>query len=185
VSHEGTTPDFTDRDWVIEDHLPDGRFLTAFYGADRDIGTCLPGGDETAVLHLDSPKITIPGSVTSPRLTFVHWFATEAGFDGGNVKISVNDGPWQLVQAADFIYNPYNMTLAPASAGNTNPIAGQPAFSGTDDGSTGGTWGRSIVNLAPYAHGGDRVRLRFDIGNDGCGGRFGWFVDDFYVYRCH
>ena len=164
--------------------LPDDRRGRAFFGADPDIGTCAAGGDETAVLHLDSPKITIPASVKAPMLTFNHWVATEPGWDGGNVKISVNGGPWLLVQPADFVYNPYNMTLATAAQGNTNPIAGEPAFSGTDGGSVDGSWGRSIVNLAPYAKPKDKIRLRFDIGNDGCSGNIGWFVDDVTVYQC-
>lgn len=185
VSHGGTTPDFTPRDWRVVSGLPDNRPGKAFFGADPDIGTCAPGGDESAVLHLDSPKITIPASVTAPRLTFDHWVATEPGWDGGNVKISVNDGPWMLIQAADFVYNAYNTTLFTAGQGNTNPIAGQPAFSGTDGGAVDGTWGRSIVNLAPYAHPKDKIRLRFDIGNDGCTGRFGWYIDDLMVYKCH
>ena len=84
---------------------------SAFFGIDFPGGTCAPGGDESGVLHLVSPQITIPASVARPRLTFDHWVATEAGWDGGNLKISVNGGPWQLVQAADFVYNPYNTTL--------------------------------------------------------------------------
>jgi hypothetical protein len=111
--------------------------------------------------------------------------ATEAGWDGGNLKISVNDGPWVLVKAADFVYNPYNTTLFTKAQGNSNPIAGQAAFSGTDGGVVVGSWGRSIVNLAPYAKPKDKIRLRFDLGNDGCGGRFGWYLDDLMVYKCH
>jgi hypothetical protein len=76
------------------------------------------------------------------------------------------------------------LTLATVAQGNTNPLAGQPAFSGTDGGAVDGTWGRSIVNLAPYAQSKDEVQLRFDIGNDGCTGRFGWYVDDLQVYHC-
>jgi hypothetical protein len=185
VSHSGITADFTPRDWEIVSGLPDDRRGRAFFGADPNIGTCVPGGDETAVLHLDSPKITIPSSVKAPMLTFKHWVATEAAWDGGNLKISVNGGPWQLVQPGDFVYNPYNMTLATAAQGNTNPIAGEPAFSGTDGGSVGGSWGRSILNLAPYAKPKDKIQLRFDLGNDGCSGNVGWFVDDVMVYQCH
>jgi Zn-dependent metalloprotease len=186
VSHEAVAPaDFTERDWVVVSNLPDGRPGRAFFGADPDIGTCAPGGDESAVLHLDSPQITIPASVSNPMLTLMHWVATEAGWDGGNIKISVNGGPWTLIDAADFVYNPYNATLATVGQGNTNPLAGEPAFSGTDGGSVDGTWGRSIINLAPYATAKDKFRLRFDIGNDGCTGRFGWYIDDVMVYRCH
>lgn len=185
VSHSGTTADFTPRDWKIVSGLPDDRGGRAFFGADPDIGTCAPGGDESAVLHLDSPKITIPASVDEPMLTFDHWVATEAGWDGGNLKISVNGGPWEVVDPADFVYNPYNSALFTAGQGNTNPIAGEPAFTGTDGGAVGGSWGRSIIDLAPYAKPKDKIRLRFDIGNDGCTGIVGWFVDDVMVYKCH
>jgi hypothetical protein len=185
VSHDAVTPaDFTPREWVVSSSLPDHRAGKAFFGADPDIGTCAPGGDESAVLHLDSPRFKIKQGVTGPLLTFDHWVATEPTWDGGNLKISVNGGPWQLVAAADFVYNPYNLTLATVAQGNTNPLAGQPAFSGTDGGAVDGTWGRSIVNLAPYAHAKDEVQLRFDIGNDGCTGRFGWYIDDLQVYHC-
>jgi hypothetical protein len=63
-------------------------------------------------------------------------------------------------------------------------MAGQPAWSGSDGGSVLGTWGRSIVNLSPYAKAKDKIRLRFDFGTD-CGtGFFGWYIDDVTVYRC-
>ena len=35
--------------------------------------------------------------ILSPRLTFEHYVATELGFDGGNVKISVNGGAYAVV----------------------------------------------------------------------------------------
>jgi Zn-dependent metalloprotease len=184
VSHEGTTPDFTERDWSVVGDLPDGRAGRALFGPNPDIGTCAPGGDETSLLHVDSKQITIPNSVTNPRLTFMHWIATEAAFDGGNVKISVNGGPWTLIPAANFIYNAYNATLA-AAPGNTNPIAGQPAFTGTDGGEVEGTWGRSIINLTGLATSKDKISLRFDFGQDGCTGRFGWYIDDLLVYKCN
>jgi Zn-dependent metalloprotease len=184
VSHTAVTPDFTPRDWKVVSGLPDKRSGRALFGIDFAGGTCAPGGDESGVLHIVSPDITIPAAVTAPRVTFDHWVATEAGYDGGNLKISVNGGAWQLVKAADFVYNPYNTTLATAAQGNTNPMAGEPAFSGSDGGSVSGSWGRSIVNLAPYAKSKDKIRLRFDMGNDGCGGTFGWFVDDLMVYSC-
>ena len=77
------------------------------------------------------------------------------------------------------------MTLTAASGGNTNPLAGQEAFSGTDGGAVSGSWGQSQIdlgylNLAP----GDSVRLRFDFGNDGCAGVDGWYVDDLRVFTC-
>ena len=184
VSHESVTADFTPRDWQVATPLPDMRPGRALFGIDFTGGTCAPGGDQSGVQQIVSPQIVVPASVDAPRLTFDHWVSTEAGFDGGNLKISVNDGPWQLVKTADFIYNPYNGTLATAAQGNTNPMAGQPAFTGADGGSVTGSWGRSIINLEPYAKPKDKIRLRFDIGNDGCGGTFGWYVDDVMVYSC-
>ena len=74
--------------------------------------------------------------------------------------------------------------MTTAAGGNTNPLVGQAAFSGTDGGSVTGSWGRSIVNLAPYAVPGDKVKIRFEMGTDGCGGTFGWYVDDVQVYSC-
>jgi Zn-dependent metalloprotease len=183
-THEGTTADFTERDWSVASNLPDGRPGKAFFGPDYPGGTCAPGGDETAVLHLDSPVITVPSTAPAPRVVFDHWVATEAGWDGGNVKISVNGGAWQLLPDAAFIYNAYNATLFTAGQGNSNPIAGQRAFTGSDGGAVDGSWGRSIIDLTGIANRKDKIRLRFDLGNDGCFGTFGWYVDDLQVLQC-
>jgi hypothetical protein len=85
--------------------------------------------------------IAIPSSASFARATFEHWMSTEAGFDGGNLKISVNGGPFQLVPPSQFSFNNYTLNLFTAADGNTNPLAGQPAWSGTDVGSIGGSWG--------------------------------------------
>ena len=45
------------------------------------------------MIYLTSPQLIIPNSSANARLTFVHWIATEGGWDGGNVKISVNGVP--------------------------------------------------------------------------------------------
>ena len=184
ISHGGTTPDFDGTEWEIVSTLPDDRSGQAFFAPNKDY-TCnaFTFSDQTVVRHLDSPLIALPSNATAPRLTFVHWFATEPGFDGGNVRISVNGGPWTLIANGDFIYNGYTEQLFPATF-NSNPLAGQVAFAGEDDGSTGGTWARSIINLAPYAHAGDTIQIRFDQGQDSCGGRTGWYVDDVSVFRC-
>lgn len=183
VSHTGPV-NYEARDWAVVNNLPTGRTGYAMFAPDRDIGTCGPGGDATSLQSLESAAITIPADAATLRLAFDHWVATEAGWDGGNLKISVNGGAWQLVKAADFVYNPYNATLNTAATGNSNPLAGQPAFSGTDPGSVAGSWGRSIINLRPYANPGDTVKLRFEMGADCGGGAVGWYVDDVQVYRC-
>jgi hypothetical protein len=70
----------------------------------------------------------------------------------------------------------------------TNPLAGQPAFSGTDGGSLFGSWGQSQINLTALGVGvkpGDTIRLRYDFGMDGCSGNDGWYVDDVKVGACN
>jgi Zn-dependent metalloprotease len=183
TSEEPVTPaDFTPRSWERVTGLPDSRPGNALFGPNPDIGTCAAGGDESGVLRAMSPSFPLSGPAPF-LLTFDHWVATEAGFDGGILEISVNGGAWAQVPAANFAYNAYNAALAPAP-GNTNPLAGLPAFTGTDGGSVSGSWGRSHVNLNGLATTGDSIRLRLSFGNDGCTGAFGWYVDDVTVYRC-
>ncbi len=184
VSYTGAAPEFTPRVWGPVKNLPNGRAGYAMFASDPDIGTCATGGNQTGLQRMESPEITIPATASTLRMSFDHWVATETGFDGGNVKISVNGGAYTLISAANFVYNPYNATMATAGGGNTSPLAGQAGFTGTDAGSVSGSWGRSIINLAPYAKPGDKIKLRFELGNDGCGGSFGWYVDDFQVYQC-
>lgn len=183
ASHLGVTADFTPRDWSVVNNLP-RRAGSAFFAEDFTGGTCAPGGDESGVQYLDSPAVTVPSGVSNPLLTFDHWVATELGWDGGNVRISVNGGPWTLVAPADITYNNYNFLMATGAQGNTSPLAGEPGWTGADGGAVDGSWGRTHVRLAPYAAPGSTVRLRFSLGNDGCGGTFGWYVDDVTLYAC-
>jgi Zn-dependent metalloprotease len=174
----------TDLNWEWVSTLPDGRPGSAFFAVDPQIGSCSAGpGDVSGVMHTDSPTITIPADVVMPGLTYVHWIASEMGWDGGNLKISVNGGPWQVVASEDYTFNPYNTTLQAAPA-NTNPLAGEPGFSGTDGGEISGSWYESRVDLSAYAGPNDVVQLRFDFGMDGCTGLVGWYVDDVHVYSC-
>ncbi|HET7754514.1 MAG TPA: M4 family metallopeptidase, partial [Anaeromyxobacteraceae bacterium] len=85
---------FTLRDWALE-NVPTPRTGKGFFAPDpdADCGTA----DETGVQHLTSPAITLPSDTSFARATFWQWMASEGGWDGGNLKISVNGGPWQLV----------------------------------------------------------------------------------------
>ena len=175
--------------WSISASLPDGRVGGAAFGPDPRGGTCgSSAGDVSGVTTLTSPAIQVPlALVSAPRLDFDHYVATETGWDGGNVKISVNGGAFSLVPASAFSFNPYVATLRSASGSpaNTSPLAGQPAFSGTDGGGLGGTWGRSRIDLARLGvKPGDSIRLRLDMGMDGCTGNDGWYVDDLALYAC-
>jgi Zn-dependent metalloprotease len=186
--NEGVFAGWPGLNWVQDTSLPGGRSGAAAFAADPDIGNCDGGaGDVSGVMRLVSPVIHLPfGNAHSFRLTFEHYIATEAGWDGGNLKLSINGGAFALVPASAFLFNPYNATLQTAAAGNTNPLAGEPGYTGTDGGSLGGTWGQSQVNLAALGvMPGDTIRLRFDFGMDGCTGVDGWYVDNVKIRACN
>ena len=187
VSNEGRYSGWPGSDWRVRGALPGGRGGSAAFGADPNAGSCDEGpGDRSGVMHLTSPAIRLPATkILASRLSFRHYVATESGFDGGNLKISVNGGAFELVPASAFLFNAYNAQLIAAAAGNTNPLAGQPAFSGSDAGELTGSWGLSQVDLSALGvKAGDTMQLRFDIGTDGCTGIDGWYIDDVHVTTC-
>jgi trimeric autotransporter adhesin len=173
--------------WVQDTSLPGGRSGAAAFAANLD-GQCSGGaGDVSGVMRLESPSIHLPAAgQLSPRLSFDHYIASELNFDGGNVKVSINGGAYAVVPASAYVFNPYNTTLATAAAGNTNPMAGEAAFSGTDGGQVFGSWGTSQIDLTKIGvKPGDAIRLRFDFGMDGCTAIDGWYVDDVKVQTCN
>ena len=189
ISQEvGSTSTFIARDWTWVNRLPD-RAGSGFFGPDPLDDCTSPPPGQVGVLHLDSPLINLPRVMPGgPHLSFDHWVALEGGYDGGQLMISVNDGPYRLVENRAFIYNAYNTTLFPSLSGFEvffNPRSGQKAFSGSDEGSLKGSWGTSIVDLTPYARSADRIRLRWDLSTDYCfGTNLGWYLDNVRVYAC-
>jgi len=174
VSFDGT-PD-TPYDWTATSTpLPHGQPGKAAHCVDL-AGDCV--AQESAVHHLDSPPITLPGTLNFPTLAITHYVETESGFDGCNVKISIDDGPWTLI-SSNFYFNGYNGVMLTSGAGNTNPIAGEPAWTGA-----GGQWGTTLVALNGIAAPGQTIRLRFDLGKDFCTGYRGWYIDDVRIYDC-
>jgi hypothetical protein len=116
-----------------------------------------------------------------PRLSFDHYVATEATWDGGNVKVSVNGGAFQLVPADAYLYNAPGRELDPAQG---TSMAGELAWTGTDGGQLAGSWGTSVIDLGDLADAGDTVSFRFDMGRDGCNGVDGWYLDNLVVQTC-
>ncbi len=177
---------FDPRDWTRVTNLPDRRPGFAFFAPDPKSGDCVTGqhgDDESGVLVLESPDLVLPAGRPA-RLAFDHDLATEPNWDGGNLKLSVGGGPWILVPAAAFRFNAYTgpLFLAPD---NTDPLAGEPAFHGTDQGSNSGSWGTSIIDLAGLVAPGQRFRVRFELGSDVCSGStLGWWVDDVRLVAC-
>ena len=165
LSNQGRYAGWPGTDWQGQGSLPGDRAGTAAFAADPDAGNCDQGaGDVSGVMTMTSKEIHLPGGKNhTPRLTFEHYVATENGFDGGNVKISVNGGAFELLPASAFVFNPYNAVLVTEAAGNTNPLAGQPGFTGTDGGKLGGSWGQSQVDLTTIGvkpHDKIRIALR-------------------------
>jgi Zn-dependent metalloprotease len=149
-------------------------------------GNCSSGaGDISSRDSIVSPVVEMPGAgMKSPRLTFDHSMASEAGYDGGNVKVKVNGAGWNLIPASAYVFNPPRTTMA-SSATNTSPLAGEVGFSGTDGGKLESIWGQSQIDLGKLGvTPGSTVQLRFDFGRDGCGGVTGWAVDNVTVSTC-
>jgi Zn-dependent metalloprotease len=177
--NEGVHEEYDPRDWAWTADLPPGGEGSALFGIDSlEIGNCVPGDDDqSGVMTATSPSIPVAAPL---RLAFDHYVATEALWDGGNLKISVNKGPFELVGPERFTFNAYNATLNGPEQ-NTNPLAGERAFTGGDGGQVAGSWGQSQVDLTTLAAPGDTIRLRFDLGVDGCNGLKGWYVDNLLV----
>ncbi len=172
---------FDTPDWAVVTPLPDGEPGSAAFVADILLGDCVTDL-EAGVLFLESPVINIPASAADARVAFDHWVATELGWDGGNVKVSVNGGAFALVPGSAYTFNTYPGSLqAPP---NDNPMAGEEAFTGTDEGTVNGSWGQSQLTLDGIAAPGDDIRIRFEFGVDGCNGVIGWYVDEVEVYTC-
>jgi cysteine-rich repeat protein len=172
---------FDTPDWAVVNNLPDQQAGKAAFVANLNTGNC-EDDDKSGALTLDSPPIFIPEDVMVPRISINHWFAVEVLFDGGNMKLSVNGGEFQLIPASAFEARPYPAVLNDALWPNTNPLASEPAFTGPDG--VAGSWGASHINLLGLAEAGDTVTLRFDYGVDLCEGVTGWYVDEVEFYSC-
>ncbi|MEZ4663297.1 MAG: M4 family metallopeptidase [Caldilineaceae bacterium] len=169
-------------DWLVTADLPDGRSGQAAFVANPDLGDCA-ADLEAGVRYLESPLITIPAGANVTHIALDHWMSSELGWDGGNVKMSINGGPWRLVPAFAFNFNPYNSFLQP-NPPSTDPLGGEAAFTGGDGGMVTGSWGQSQINLGSLVQPGDTLQLRLEFGQDGCSGVIGWYVDDVQVYSC-
>lgn len=183
--------------WAVSDKLPANADGTAHAGhaawapdpgsGEENGGTCSPGGDVSGQFYMDSPAITLADAKST--LGFQHYVLTELGWDGGNVKISVNGGTFTIVPATAYKLNGPDRELNPLASDNpnTNPKAGEVVWTGGQGDAygplgPGGVWGYTTVDLSGIAKAGDSIVIRFDFGTDGCNGTgAGWYVDDITV----
>ncbi|MGB3717449.1 MAG: M4 family metallopeptidase, partial [Candidatus Promineifilaceae bacterium] len=184
-THDIANPDsFDNPDWVVRGALPD-RAGDAMYVEDSiNRGACTPADTVAGALNLDSPAIVIPAGALVPRVAIDHYVSTETGWDGGNLKVSVNDGPWVVVPDIAMEYNGYFAPGAINGGANDNPLGGEEGWTGGGEGAVATGWGQTQVNLLGLAGPGDTIELRFDMGLDGCNGVDGWYVDEVEVYSC-
>ena len=175
-------------DWEATSTYPeeepegDGHTGQVAFGGAPDQGQCDGSTEDfSSVNYLTSGDIAVPAGAQAPRMSFAHYVATEFGYDGGNVQLSIDGGAFAAIPAASYVENEPD-ELTSEAEGNTNPLAGQPGFTGTNPGHAFGSWGTSVVDLAAAGVApGDTVQVRFAIGRDGCGGGVegaGWYVDD-------
>ncbi len=186
---QGTGDAWPGTNWALRSNLPANADGSAHSGTaqfainpkigEPNGGTCQTGGDVTGHFWMDSPSITIPAGASDLKMAFEHFVQTETEFDGGNVKISVNGGPFTAVPQTDYIFNAPNFT-APTGT----PLAGERIWNGANEGELTGSWGTSVINLSNLTNPGDTVRIRFDFAQDACNGNLGWFVDTVRVYNC-
>ncbi len=101
----------------------------------------------------------------SARLEFYHFYAFEASHDGGQLQISVDNGPWTL--------------LTPVGGypdQTVGAFGNEPAWTGAN-----GTWQLVTVDLSPYnGHG---IKLRWRMKSDEAINWYcGWYLDDIIIW---
>ena len=114
---------------------------------------------------LETREYTVFGE--NPTLTFWHWYDVESSFDGGNVKMSVNNNAYQIITPQDGYDDQISSNFG-------NPIGGEEAFTGSS-----GSWKECSFNLTGIIQTGDVVKFRFDFGADESVNSTGWYIDDF------
>ena len=181
--------------WVVTGDMPAPHSGKAAFAVDNTGGTCAEGGDISGSFWLDSPALDVPDNASF--LSFSHYMQAEAGYDGGNLKYSVDGGDFAVVPTDAFTYNAHSGVFSDAPliegvpdplgllGNNTNPLAGQAAWTGADQGEATGSWGTTVVDVSKLnAAKGTKIVFRWEFGNDGCGGNVGWFLDDVNFGYC-
>jgi hypothetical protein len=118
---------------------------------------------ESIPMHLDT-------SFEFTSLHFWHWYKTETDdgeiWDGGNIKISVNNGPFEVITPRDGYdqkITSYN-TFTGNEPGFGGPLEGKPA------------WQPIYIDLEEFL--GKTVKFQFHFGSDDNTTEPGWYIDD-------
>jgi hypothetical protein len=109
--------------------------------------------------------------VSQATLTFWSWYYFEGTsylYDGGNVKLAVDGGAYNVIAPVDG----YDGTIYSTNAGIPNE-------EGFATPSAGNFWHQETFDLNAYV--GHDVRIRFHFGSDGSVTYPGWYIDDLMV----
>lgn len=109
--------------------------------------------------RLESPSFAVASAAA--QISFRHRWATESGFDGGVLEISINGGAFADIVTAggSFAAGGYTGTISASSS--SSPIPGRAAWTG----SANTAYTTTTANL-PVAAAGQNVRLRFRLACD-------------------
>jgi hypothetical protein len=119
---------FNNRKWELKSDL-DYRSGSALYAINsRSFGDCA-GDDESGVMYAKSPTVTVPAALPNQlQVTFIHYYSTEAGYDGGVIYLIKNGGTATPIPKSTMTFNPYPNALQ--ISGNTNPLKGLDSYTG-------------------------------------------------------
>ncbi|NOR44584.1 MAG: hypothetical protein GQ534_03280 [Candidatus Delongbacteria bacterium] len=149
------------------------------YGTDALVGS-VSGGDIWGTIleanHTDNSNSKLVYDLSAvpleenSLLTFSHWYQIEDGtaplaYDGGNVKISTDNG-----NNYNVIY-PLDAYTHVISSAYTNPMPDEDAYSGDS-----GVWISVIFDLSAYA--GQNILLQWQFGSDDLYNERGWYIDE-------
>ena len=189
LTNTGTYSGWADAptDWAQDTSLPGGRAGAAAFAAGPDEGDCGAGANDiTGVMRLESPAISVPAAaVLLPRITFDHYFATEPAFDGGNVKISINGGAFEIIPASAFTSTPTTARSPRRPPREHQPAAGPARLHGH-----GRRRGPRQLGDVPDQPGGGRRRARrhhqapVRLRPGRLRRRDGWYVDNIKLQSC-
>jgi hypothetical protein len=147
---------------------------------DADNGSWSTAGQGSEVAAAPSTKLTSSPLTMHCRgdalLQFTHRFSFEEGnWDGGQVMLSVNDGPFTLVPPAAFTLNGYTGTV---TANSIAEIRGEPAFVFDSPGYVVPVYMNTIARLGTF-NAGDTLRVQFlaSFDRDTSRGTPAWEID--------
>ena len=126
-------------------------------------------GDRTHSL-LDTPAYDLR-SLPTPKLRILHWYDTEADYDGGRIAISTDGGAtFSPIAASHFESGAYDATIRSDAQ---SPLAGEPVWAGRINGFTEA---RVDLDAALGPSPRDEVVIRFEFASDANTTDLGWSI---------